>query len=1593
MPTLSIQEIPIGSQLTGNIDTNEPEDKNDFSVLILSDSNVTGLTEDDITVAAVDSRNRAVSGASVVSLEGANAVWEATIRPPETAGIVTVTVRANAVAEGNPETSKEIRVSTDFPDTDAETPTDLFTHGVSNPGSITVTPTRIIIVSGGAAVPGFSSRRRGIVNRFTHAGIEQTDESIIYGRFFSNTIEIIGNGVWLRENNTAPAVLRRFLDTGTDLIPTEESITFSRQSTLTTVSKVTPTRLGFAGISDGILRTTPFDNSEETEHNLGIPLTDYNPSSRVPREAIEHNNDLIYIWQHRRPFTLLEIDDNDTIRFVRYLNIEVEGDIKIFRDTLYYLTSTAVQTLDIRKYRPMAKHTKTTIYPVFATAGDTIDLKQFSPDAERIVFDVGFNKPSYLSINTSNELVIGSSAETCLVRLKAINRVDATETGTFEFYLVIQQARSPVWRDVRTLTMRAGSSYDLFGVVPDATGIAFRSGRGRLAGSRLSNGVFTIGTAGGVAHFTARNANGSTHIEIAIDVVQDMGVTNASDVFRYRVEIAGIDVTRDLVGFPSVSETLDPVVINEYRVNEASIVLRNEKGKYNSALAGNFWETHRLNAGGFQNGVKIWTEHLDGSGSWVENLLFTGIINESFEPMGEATFKLNCVDISSRLRKALVQDFGTLEKWDALRKQSDEDSYAGIYVPEPSLSPMQVGTGVARSDRTDLEISQLELPSEGPPAENTGYMTDQEFRTAGGFLDANPLLRFKAAHRSEDVRFLIHQLAINKEVYNAEIDIPGVSVEGPSLLNRGSVAFSIDQTRTTRLPVDWVYDSTNHRVLILLSNPEAHIADQLVHYDVERDSYRVLHTFDKALAVHRIERRSGTNYYILTSAKITQNRGASTGAPRQADATGYAYDSVAEGSTIKIYHYSTSTGTLTEHVDEDDSFPPQLGLHYHVGFENPLYVNDWEGIVPDYRGAFKWYNSHLYYRYAKEGEFGVARVDVSGTVTRLMYSEVPVSQSHLNFAFDVDTATGTVYLAYYEETEITVAEKTSTSRGTVNLTVSNNLSGYPYPLRIRVYGSNNLISWHRGRFSITGTDSDGNPLTFTQRYALNARIDAIEIEDEFQTITSISTSDLQGNLRITAVVPSLTIKRRSSSGTETTLLTDRRILERLTDLDADGGVFLGAHECLYHNNHLYLTVPIQHLESDGQIPPTYTPSRKTAAGMVLYRCDVSAASPSLEVLDKWDFVQLAGCNLTVHDGNVHYVEQPRAGTVFKAINPELDGYWTDDERTETRGYNILPESLGALKKINASGEVEHLGNLWHTDRPFNMSATRCLSFGGDLHLIMGYGNPDEVLRYNSLASQADNMIHIAYGRTLHYVLPNFQPRGSVYAALADIAKSVNAVLSFRQNVVVIADRRPFRALTNGATGTGTGNLRFDTANKRFPASGYLFIGKEILKYTGISGSAFTGVTRGVLGSTIANHPDNSEVLYLDNLIQSKNLGSPYRSITISSDTNRIFNVIRDARGIAEVRDAESIQRYGERPYTLDLGLTRHEKAWIEEVFQSYLEELSTLQQIVNIQVVPDFSLRLGQIVPFAYAGDIRAMRIVSIRYEKNTTHLKGRTLA
>ena len=275
---------------------------------------------------------------------------------------------------------------------------------------------------------------------------------------------------------------------------------------------------------------------------------------------------------------------------------------------------------------------------------------------------------------------------------------------------------------------------------------------------------------------------------------------------------------------------------------------------------------------------------------------------------------------------------------------------------------------------------------------------------------------------------------------------------------------------------------------------------------------------------------------------------------------------------------------------------------------------------------------------------------------------------------------------------------------------------------------------------------------------------------------------------------------------------------------------------------------------------------------------------------------------------------------------------------------------------------------------------------------MGYGNANEVLRYNSLASKADNFVHLVFGNKLKYIIPAFQATGNVYSKIAELARMVGATVSFDGNIISVVDRRPFRAKTDGATGTGTGNLDVDSENKAFPSSGYLRIGNEFIGYTGISSGAFTGITRGALGSEPANHADNAGVLYANALFSEREI----LQINASTDTTRHHNIIRDSENAFEVKDDANIAQYRKQPYTLDLGLTRNEDAWIETIFAEYLSELKTLGSVFDVRLRPrkkSFALDLGQFIGLRHDSVAYVLRIEFIDYHSNRVDIKGRSHA
>jgi hypothetical protein len=77
---------------------------------------------------------------------------------------------------------------------------------------------------------------------------------------------------------------------------------------------------------------------------------------------------------------------------------------------------------------------------------------------------------------------------------------------------------------------------------------------------------------------------------------------------------------------------------------------------------------------------------------------------------------------------------------------------------------------------------------------------------------------------------------------------------------------------------------------------------------------------------------------------------------------------------------------------------------------------------------------------------------------------------------------------------------------------------------------------------------------------------------------------------------------------------------------------------------------------------------------------------------------------------------------------------------------------------------------------------------------------------------------------------------------------LNEVLDSSEATITVDDTSNFLAPSTGPDGANDTSLKF-----------YIRIDDEIIRYTGISGSNFTGCTRGALGTTAAAHDDDTEV--------------------------------------------------------------------------------------------------------------------------------------
>ena len=1061
------QSAPLdGSLFLAEMEDDDPIDKNDIRFLIPWSENVSGFGKSDITL---------TDGFSVVSFQGENSVYEVVIRPPnpisadaDFQGELEIVLAANAVDETNAETTQTFAYSNAIPEAAWQhlfTPPDTYTD-IAN-----ITRDRIVLL------------RDNMLHAFTHDGDEHSEEQVVLfpdtNAIVISQIKVYQANKYLALGRTAgdrsgvnPQATTRFYILSPNRDYEWESdklhydivvIYFDRDVERFSIDSTSKSLF----VSSSILDRTP--NAIVLPCYSKIPMRILHESIQKGETTIDrhvlldfeftlNNGDIEFPTYYSNPEIVtdgsgtLYIFPNSLLGFDPYIYAyDLEGTLiqpkrikvppisgatnvsgmYIFENHLYCLFGAGnIYRIDLSTFslpKPL-----TTIYPLSVDAGDVIDLRKFVRYANDIVFEIGYDKPDWLSMRENRYLEVSADAETgdtALIRLRGINQNGITDENAFSFYIYLEQLRTPRWKALQSLNMFANQKLNMFAYCQDADTIEWQHGFTPPTDLTLTDGVFTITgdnyAATNTVSLRARARQGTFEdITFTLNILptEITQPFRRNTPYRFRTLIEGIDITGDILNTSNIKGSLDPLKVNVYIRGEATINLPSRQGYYNSDFPDNFWTANNLNRNGYLNTIKIYFDAFEG-GRWVEKtLLFEGLINKWNESITDIQVTLGCVDNTYFLRQTDLGNRRGIGKPIRIPLFPPEDVTAetvveGIYTPETGIAPLNVGrNALAKHHTRDLTLKSLMNRHEGVFIDDTGFLSATDLKTQGGYLspqtspillDSETALLKKTAHSAVEAL----ATADPDRFYSVYTDVE-TSVDKPYVSSNGNLAFHTASGRILRTPADWIHDATENILYALLSNASDAAEDQLVSYDIAKDQSRVMQTFDASLEALQLTSRDFNVFYVLTApaADITVDRSAESPDP-DTDTLRLNYDT-AEGANAKILKYTHSDRHVATHVSKNDPYPPQPSIHYWAGFESEKTI--WKGIQPTSRATFRVAsNGSLYYRFATPETFGVASVSADGeTHTEVVAAVRDAYQNHLNFAFDMNDDATDVFFAY-----------------------------------------------------------------------------------------------------------------------------------------------------------------------------------------------------------------------------------------------------------------------------------------------------------------------------------------------------------------------------------------------------------------------------------------------------------------------------------------------------------------------------------------------------------------------------------------------------
>ena len=521
-------------------------------------------------------------------------------------------------------------------------------------------------------------------------------------------------------------------------------------------------------------------------------------------------------------------------------------------------------------------------------------------------------------------------------------------------------------------------------------------------------------------------------------------------------------------------------------------------------------------------------------------------------------------------------------------------------------------------------------------------------------------------------------------------------------------------------------------------------------------------------------------------------------------------------------------------------------------------------------------------------------------------------------------------------------------------------------------------------FGVAKAPADGTAVTalFTETH--DAFFNHLNFAFDIDTTGDVYMASVQG----TEGGSTLKIEKYVDGADNEVSFEKTKTLGGLTDIDSEGGTFLGVQELVVSSDHFYYLVPVSRegrrydVCAAGAIYHYYRPRRKH------------------RLLYHYDFLHWGPCALTRKDGIVYFAETPQHAYKLLPINPDLDTYDTE------RGYNLL-DTQGSFKCIEAGGMLRDLGNIWFANEALHGVYTRGLATDDGIDLMTGTGNPDTLAHPNNPLADPEKQQWITYTKKLHYYMHQIPTSGSPYQDIVNLASKMNASFYIDRGIVKLKDNQPYSARLTGTIGT---TVPYAGANKRFPDSGYLLIDREILKYDSKTDTEFTGLTRHIGGTNLNQQAYRGEdarltartpaigtaFIFIDKIIpieatieseRGRSVISSGRILDIfqSFQITQFYNQIVDSMNRVRKNNIEDLAHYGERTFKLSTDLTSNDIDWLAWLADVYLNRLSDINNQFRLRLTHALHLSVGDIVAF-YWKDIFLvpLRIIELEHSENT---------